>query len=204
MDSLSILNKKSHKGYGFSYEEEISLPSKESHARDIWGFYNGEEDLYNITPSDFFNYSQPEKLLQEEGKEKHYSILHIQAAVLKKVNFGNKRERAYIYEQQEFQNIDPEISSHFTDRLKNSNFRPNHNPFLFGGLRLSEIIDTYPTDKIYKDFIYGPDGAESGKLIISHYNHDHHGFGHKTSGNHSVKYEKVRVKTGKVFRGTKF
>lgn len=204
LDSLSITNNGKQKGYGFSYEQSIQLPSKESHARDIWGFYNGEEDLYNITPSDFFNYSQPEKLLQEEGKARHYSLPHIQAGILNKIDYGNQRVREYIYEQQEFQNIDAEISDYLTEKLKNSNFSHDHKPFLFGGLRLKEIHDTYPTEKMYKEFNYKPDGQETGKLIISHYNHDHHGFGHKTSGNHSVKYEKVRVKTGKIFRGTKF
>lgn len=204
LDSLSITNNNKQKGYGFAYEQDIQLPSKESHARDLWGFYNGEEDLYNITPSDYFNYSQPEKLLQEDGKSKHYSLQHIQAGILKKIDHGNKRVREFIYEQQEFQKVDDEISEYFTNKLKDSNFKHDHNPFLFGGLRLREILDSYPTEKMYKDFNYKPDGEETGKLIISHYNHDHHGYGHKTSGNHSVKYEKVRVKTGKVYRGTKF
>ncbi|MEO9803039.1 MAG: hypothetical protein ABJF04_07320 [Reichenbachiella sp.] len=204
LDSIAILNEGKQKGYKFDYEEEIPLPSKESHARDLWGFYNGEEDLYNITPSDFYNYSQPEKLLQEEGKSKHYSLEYIQAGILKKIDYGEGRTIEFAYDHQEFEEIDEEISSHFSDNMRNSNFSKHLNPFLFGGLRVKEIIDSYPTEKIYKDYNYKPDGKETGRLIIAHYSHDHHGYGHKTSGNHGVKYSKVRIKTGKLFRGKKF
>lgn len=204
LDSLHTQNGEKSKGYKFTYEQDIMLPSKESHARDLWGFYNGEEDLYNITPSDFYNYSQPEKLLQEEGKSKHYSLEYIQAGILKKIDYGNGRTISYAYDHQEFEEIDEEISNHFSENMKESNFKQHLNPYLFGGLRIKEVIDTYPTEQIYKDFNYKPDGKETGKLIISHYSHDHDGYGHKTSGNHGVKYKKVRVKTGKLFRGKKF
>lgn len=203
LDSISIQDK-NQKGYRFAYEDEIELPSKESHARDLWGYYNGEEDRYNITPSDFFNYSQPEKMLQEEGKSKHYSLDFIQAGMLKKIDHGEGRTRAFAYDHQEFEEIDPEISSHFSSGMTESNFTHHLNPYLFGGLRIKEIIDTYPTENIYTDFDYKPNGKETGKLIIAHYNHDHHGYGHKTSGNHGVKYNKVKVITGKLFRGKKF
>jgi hypothetical protein len=204
LDSLVTKNGEKDKTYGFTYEEEISLPSKESHARDLWGYYNGEEDQYNITPSDFFNYSQPEKLLQEEGKTKHYSLEYIQAAILKKVDYGNGRTREFAYDHQEFNDVDEEISGHFTSKMKGSNFNHHLHPFIFGGLRIKEIIDSFPTEKIYKDFVYSVDGNDTGNLIITHYNHGHHGYGHKTSGNHSVKYKKVKIRTGKLFRGTKF
>lgn len=204
LDSIDILNEGKQKGYKFSYEEEIPLPSKESHARDLWGFYNGEEDLYNITPSDYYNYSQPEKLLQEEGKSKHYSLEYIQAGILKKIDHGNGRTIEFTYDHQEFEEIDEEISSHFSDNMHDSNFTKHLNPFLFGGLRVKEIVDSYPSEKIYKDFNYKPEGKETGRLIIAHYSHEHHGYGHKTSGNHGVKYSKVKIKTGKLFRGKKF
>ncbi|SMD31984.1 hypothetical protein SAMN04488029_0322 [Reichenbachiella faecimaris] len=204
LDSLNTQNRTQSKGYKFSYEEDAMLPSKESHARDLWGYYNGEEDLYNITPSDFYNYSQPEKLLQEEGKSKHYSLEYLQAGILKKVDYGNSRTIEFAYDHQEFEEIDDEISSHFSENMKDSNFKEHLNPYLFGGLRIKEIIDTYPTEQIYKDFSYKIEGKETGKLIISHYSHDHNGYGHKTSGNHGVKYSKVRIKTGKLFRGKKF
>lgn len=204
LDSLHTQNGEKSKGYKFLYEDETMLPSKESHARDLWGYYNGEEDMYNITPSDFYNYSQPEKLLQEEGKSKHYSLEYLQAGILKKIDYGNGRTIEYAYDHQEFEEIDEEISSHFSSKMKESNFNEHINPYLFGGLRIKEVIDTYPKEQIYKDFNYKPDGKETGKLIISHYSHDHDGYGHKTSGNHGVKYGKVRVKTGKLFRGKKF
>lgn len=204
LDSLSISEKTRQKGYKFTYEDEIDLPSKESHARDLWGYYNGEEDRYNITPSDFFNYSQPEKLLQEEGKSKHYSLEYLQAGILKHIDYGKGRTRSFAYDHQEFEEIDEEISNHFSTSMVESNFRHHLNPFLFGGLRIKELIDAYPTEKIYTDFDYRPEGKESGRLIIAHYNHDHHGYGHKTSGNHGVRYGKIKVKTGKLFRGKKF
>ncbi|MEO9967214.1 MAG: hypothetical protein ABJF11_15555 [Reichenbachiella sp.] len=204
LDSLQIIEPKKQKAYRFYYEEEVILPSRESHARDLWGYYNGEEDLYNITPSDYYNYSQPEKLLQEEGKSRHYSLNYIKAGILKKIDHGQGRTIEYIYDHQEFEEIDEEISSHFSKNMEGSNFREHLNPFLFGGLRIKEIIDSYPSEKIYKEYNYKPDGKETGKLIITHYNHDHHGYGHKTSGNHGVKYQRIKIKTGKLFRGKKF
>ena len=77
--------------------------------------------------------------------------------------------------------------------MQGSNFKKHHNPFIFGGLRVDKIIESSGTEKVVKSFDYTQDGEESGELIISHYNHDHHGFGHKTSGNHTVKYNSVRV-----------
>lgn len=204
LDSIKTSNNTKEKTFRFSYEEDIPLPSKESHARDLWGYYNGEEDLYNITPSDFYNYSQPEKLLQEEGKTRHYSLDHIKSGILKKVDYDGKKSKEYVYDHQEFEEIDEEISSHFSNSMKNSNFSHHINPFIFGGLRIQEIIDSFPSEQIYKEFNYRPAGKETGKLIITHYSHDHHGYGHKTSGNHSVKYNKMKIKTGKLFRGKKF
>lgn len=179
----------------FDYLSEPGLPSKESHARDLWGYYNGEEDIHNITPSDFFNYSQPEKVLQDEREARHYSLDHIKAGILKSIDFNNQKNLEFVYDHQEFYTINEEIAGHFSKKMQGSNFKKHHNPFIFGGLRVDKIIETSETEKVVKSFDYTQDGEESGELIISHYNHDHHGFGHKTSGNHTVKYNSVRVNT---------
>lgn len=197
LDRLVTQYEEDEKVYSFGYEESIALPSKESHARDLWGYYNGEEDIHNITPSDFYNYSQPEKVLQEESKTKHYSLDYIKAGILKSIDYNHEKSVEFFYDHQEFENVDDEISSHFTANMKNSNFSHHMNPFIFGGLRVQKIIERSPSEKITKEFNYKPDGTETGKLIITHYNHDHHGFGHKTSGNHTVKYDNVDIKTEK-------
>ena len=188
----------------FGYQLKYGLPSKESHARDLWGFYNGEEDLYNITPSDYFNYSQPEKLLQEEGRSKHYSLDHISEGILNEISYSGGKTVRYTYDHQEFFQIDKEISDHFSKSMSETNLTQALHPFLFGGLRIKEIIEKYPSEEIYKDHDYTMNGKEDGKLIISHYSHAHHGFGHKTSGNHCVKYDKVNIKSGKMLNGKKF
>ncbi|UXP31733.1 hypothetical protein N6H18_15395 [Reichenbachiella agarivorans] len=189
---------------GFSYVEKFGLPSKESQARDLWGYYNGEETLHNVTPSDYFNYSQPEKALQEEGKTKHYSLPHIKEGVIAQIDFGGGKTTTYDFDHQEFFDINTEISSHFSGNMAASNFKSHIKPYIFGGLRIKEIIESFPKEKIYKDYIYKINGKESGELIITPYSHEHHGFGHKTSGNHCVKYPTVKIKTGKLFNGHKF
>lgn len=204
LDSLIITKGDKTQRMGFGYIENLGLPSKESHARDLWGYYNGEETMHNITPSDFFNYSQPEKMLQEEGKAQHYSLEHIKEGTLNKIDFDNGKTRTYAYDHQEFFNIDSEISSHFEAGMQESNFKSHIKPFIFGGLRVSEIIESYPKEKIYKDFIYKQQGKEMGELKITHYSHSHDGYGHKTSGNHCIKYGKVKIKSGKLFNGHKF
>ncbi|WP_109829871.1 hypothetical protein [Reichenbachiella versicolor] len=204
LDGLSITTGSKTRTMDFGYQEKFGLASKESHARDLWGFYNGEEDLYNITPSDYFNYSQPEKMLQEEGRSKHYSLDHIMEGVLNKVSYAGGKEVSYLYDHQEFFHIDEEISSHFEKNMAESNLDHALNPFLFGGLRIKEIQEKYPDETIYKEFDYTMDGREDGKLIITHYSHSHHGYGHKTSGNHCVKYQKVSIKSGKMHNGQKF
>ena len=190
------MNENKENTYKFYYEKDIALPSKESHARDLWGYYNGEEEFYNITPSDFFNYSQPEKLLQEEGKTKHYSLAHLQAGILRKIDYGNGKTESFVYDHQEFETVDQEISDHFTQKMKDSNLSHHIKPFIFGGLRIKEMVTKQPNETIIKKFDYTQDGKETGELIITNYNHDHSGYGHKTSGNHSVKYKSVKVGQG--------
>lgn len=195
LDSMVTSGDNSKNTVRFGYVREPGLPSKESHARDLWGYHNGEEDIHNITPSDFFNYSQPEKVLQDEREAKHYSLDHIKGGVLNKINFDSQKTLEFVYDHQEFYSISDEISGHFSNKMKDSNFQQHHNPYIFGGLRVDKIIETNGSDQVIKSFDYTQDGNESGELVISHYNHNHHGFGHKTSGNHTVKYGSVRVTT---------
>lgn len=205
LDSLVTTNQKGQrKSDKFSYHQKYNLPSKESHARDLWGYYNGEEDIHNITPSDYYNYSQPEKTLQEDGRAKHYSIDHVKEAVLEKIEFGNGVVKTYTYGHQEFTDISDEIKQHFDDRMKQTNFSHILHPFISGGLRVEEINEKYPHDEIYKEYKYVLNSKESGVLNITHYSHDHSGYGHRTSGNHNVIYKKVYIKTGKIFNGVKF
>lgn len=205
LDSLTTTN---HKGIvktdKFHYHQQFDLPSKESHARDLWGYYNGEEDIHNITPSDYFNYSQPEKTLQEDGRAKHYSIDHVKEAVIEKIEFGNGVVKTYTYGHQEFTDASDEIKSHFNGKMKDTNFSHVLHPFISGGLRIEEIVEKYPNDIIYKEYQYKLNGKESGVLNITHYSHDHSGYGHRTSGNHNVLYKKVHIKSGKIFKGVRF
>ena len=197
LDSMVTTGNSTRSAVRFSYLESPGLPSKESHARDLWGYHNGEEDIHNITPSDYFNYSQPEKVLQDERDAKHYSLDHIKGGVLNKISFDNQKSLEFVYDHQEFYTINEEISGHFSQKMQGSNFSQHHNPFIFGGLRVDKIIETNENTNtsVTKSFDYTQNGEESGELIISHYNHDHHGFGHKTSGNHTVKYKSVKVYT---------
>ncbi|MCV9385801.1 hypothetical protein [Reichenbachiella ulvae] len=204
LDSLLLTKSDKLKKMGFDYVENFGLPSKESHARDLWGYYNGEEDVNNVTPSDFFNYSQPEKLLQEEGKTKHYSLEHIQEGVISKIDFGGGKTRTYKFDHQAFFTVSNEISDYFTEKMKESNFSSHIKPYVFGGLRVKETVESYPKEKIYKDYFYQIDGKEIGELEITHYNHAHDGLDHRSSGNHSVKYPQIKIKTGKLFNGHKF
>lgn len=182
----------------FYYNERVSLPSKESHARDLWGYYNGEEDFYNITPSDFFNYSQPEKLLQEEGRTKHYSLEHIMAGTLVQIDHGHGLIQKFEYDHQEFMTINSEIASYFDDKMKGTNFNHAHQPYISGGLRIAKITELYPQDTVYKQYSYLQNNIESGVLSITGYNHAHRSLGHRTSGNHHVQYDNVNVKLIKV------
>ncbi len=204
LDSMKIITPTRTKSMVFEYHQLHGLPSKESHARDLWGYYNGEEDPKNITPSDYYNYSQPEKLLQEVSKSKHYSLSHIKEGVLNKIRYDGGRTTEYFYDHQEFNTVSDEIASHFGERMKDSNFSHHMEPFLSGGLRIKEIREHFPKKDLYKDFIYTVNKVEGGQLIISHYSHDHHGYGHHTSGNHTIKYEKVKIKAGVLFNGRKF
>ncbi|MFY0625685.1 MAG: hypothetical protein JXR07_05295 [Reichenbachiella sp.] len=204
LDSMVTTSRGGIKSIGFSYNDILGLPSKESHARDLWGFYNGDEDINNITPSDFYNYSQPEKMLLEEGKTRHYSLKHIQEGVLNKITYNGGRVTEYFYDHQAFFNIDKEISTHFNEKMKDSNFSHHLKPYIFGGLRIKEIREHFPKKDLYKDFKYQHNRQEVGRLILSNYSHDHHGYGHKTSGNHTVKYDQVEVKSGVLFNGRKF
>ena len=203
LDSMTIETSKRREML-FEYQETTGMPSKESHARDQWGFFNGEEDAHNITPSDFYNYSQPEKLFQEDGKVKHYSLDNIQEGVLNKITYVGGRVTEFYYDHQEFNTVSEEILSHFTDKMKESNFSHHIKPFLFGGLRIKSIIEHYPRKDLYQDFYYTINKVEGGQLTISHYSHDHHGYGYKTSGNHTVRYDNVSIKSGVLFNGRKF
>jgi hypothetical protein len=194
LDKIAKTNKEGVKSEdSFSYIENYGLPSKTSHARDVWGYYNGEEDLYNITPSDYYNYSQPEKLLQPEGRTKHYSLNHLQEGMLNRIQYSNGKILEYSYDHQEFTKINDEISSHFEKNMKNSNFSNETDPFISGGLRIKEISETFNNEKKVRSFEYKKDGKETGTLIITNYDHDHNGYGHKTSGNHNVLYHDVAV-----------
>ena len=205
LDSLVTTNQKGEvKTDKFYYHQKYNLPSKESHARDLWGYYNGEEDIHNITPSDYFNYSQPEKTFLEDGRAKHYSIDHVKEGVLEKIEYGNGAVFKYQYGHQEFTNVSDEIKKHFEGKMKDTNFNHLLHPFISGGLRVEEINEKYPSDEIYKEYQYLLNNVESGVLNITHYNHDHTGYGHRTSGNHNVIYKNVFIKTGKVFKGVKF
>lgn len=192
------------KSQAFEYVNKYGLPSKESHARDLWGFYNGEENFNNITPSDYFNYSQPEKLLMEEGKTKHYSLDHIMEGVLKKITYNGGKTTEYFYDHQEFNTVSTEISSHFGEKMEGTNFDHHVKPFLFGGLRIKEIREHYPKKDLYKDFNYLQNKVEMGQLQITPYSHGHNGYGHHTSGNHTVHYERVNIKSGVLYNGHKF
>ena len=188
----------------FYYHQKYNLPSKESHARDIWGYFNGEDNLYNIVPSDYYNYSQPEKTFEEEGRTRHYSLDYVKEGVLEKIEYGNGFVREYKYGHQEFNFVNKEIIDHIEDNLKDSNLGGSHKPFISGGLRIESIIDTYPREVVYKDYNYKLNNVENGELSIVPYSHVYDNFMHKTSGNHSVIYKKVKVKRGKIFNGVKF
>lgn len=205
LDSLVSIGKDEKREVSkFEYFEKDGLPSKESYGRDLWGYANGEEDARNITPSDFFNYSQPEKILQQDGRTKHYDLEKVKEGVMTKIEYGNGVIKTFKYGHQEFTKIDEEITSHFDQKVAQSNFKHTRRPFIFGGLRLVEVIEKYPTDEIYKEYDYRINRVESGVLKITHYSHDHHGYGHRTSGNHNVVYKKVYIKSGKIFNGHRF
>lgn len=188
----------------FYYHDQYNLPSKESHARDLWGYFNGEEDLYNIVPSDYFNYSQPEKTFEEEGRTRHYSLEHVKEGVLEKIEYGNGFTKTFKYGHQEFNYVNDDIKSHIDSNLKNSNLSSTHDPFISGGLRIEEIIEKYPTDVVYREYNYTTNKIENGELTIVPYSHEYDGYDHKASGNHAVIYKNVKVKYGKIFNGKKF
>lgn len=177
----------------FSYIEKFGLPSKESHARDLWGYYNGEENIHNMTPSDYFNYSQPEKMFQEEGREKHYSLKYAKEGILKMITYDDGSTKEFLYNHQEFTAISVEISDHFDNNMESSNFTHTASPYIAGGLRVQKIIERNLGVEIFKEFDYRRGNKESGVLSIIHYDHDHNGFGHRTSGNHNVIYNIVNV-----------
>ena len=109
------------------------------------------------------------------------------------------RKVTYTFDHQEFYHIDDEISSHFQKNMNESNLEDHDlTPFLFGGLRVKEIKEDFQGDTTFTKFDYTIDGKEDGKLVITHYSHAHHGYGHKTSGNHCVRYENVNVTKEKV------
>lgn len=202
LDSLTISGKE--KPYKFYYREKYGLPSKEGHARDLWGYYNGEEDPHNITPSDFFNYNQPENVFQKKNQTRHYSFEHALEGILeKKITPGGGIEE-YIYDPQEYTAISHDIDIYYDKKTIDSNFSHNTDPFIAGGFRLKDIVYHYPVDKIYKEFVYVKADGSEGTLSVTPFSHAHNSYGHKTSGNHHVVYDKVEMKTGKVYKGQRF
>ncbi len=191
--------------FSFTYMENHQLPSKESHARDLWGYYNGEEDIRNITPSDYFNYNQPERLLEVKGRNKHFSEEYEMTGLLMKIGYPTRRTVEYVYESHDYHKISNQISDYYGGKMGDSNFSHTTDPFVSGGLRIKRLKETFPGDELVRDFVYlGDDGITSGELAITPFNHDHESFGHKTSGNHYVKDNEVRVKSGKIHDGEEF
>lgn len=202
LDSVSVSNKKG--AYKFSYQEEFGLPSKESHSRDLWGYFNGEEDPHNITPSDFFNYNQQENVFQKKNQTRHYSLKHaMEGMLVKKISPAGGIEE-YIYDSQEYTAISHDIDTYYDEKMIKTNFDHNVDPFIAGGLRLKDIVYHYPVDKIYKEFVYVKKDGSEGILSVTPFSHSHNNYGHKTSGNHHVVYDKVEMKTGKVYKGQRF
>lgn len=191
--------------FTFSYIEDHPLPSKESHSRDLWGYYNGEEDIHNITPSDFFNYNQPERLLEVKGRAKHFSQEFEMSGLLQKISYPTKRSVEYEYESHDYHAVSNKITSFYGSKMGDGNFSHTVEPFVSGGLRIKRIKEIFPGDELIKDYVYtNPDGVTSGELTITPFNHDHESYGHKSSGNHYIRYSHVEVKSGKIHKGEEF
>ena len=205
LDSLSFWERGKQKPpYKFSYREKYGLPSKESHARDLWGFYNGEEDFHNITPSDFFNYNQPENIFQHKNREKHYSSEHVQEGILEEIVSPFGRIESYLYESQEYTSMSHEIDKYYDSKMVESNFAHNTDPYTSGGLRIKEVVFIYPSDKVYREYNYVTKEGTEGFLSTTPFSHAHDIIGHKSAGNHHVWYDFVGLKSGKIHKGARF
>ena len=191
--------------FKFEYIERNPLPSKESHARDLWGFYNGEEDIRNIIPSDYFNYNQPERLLEVKGRARHFSEEFEMSGLIKKIHYPTRRAVEFEYESHDYHAVTDNITSFYGDKMSDGNFNHTSDPFVSGGLRIKRLKETFPSDELIKDFVYtNANGVTSGELAITPFNHDHESYGHKSSGNHYIRYSHVEVKSGKVHDGEEF
>ena len=205
LDSLSFWERgKVKPAYEFTYREKYGLPSKESHARDLWGFFNGEEDYHNITPSDYYNYNQPENVFQHKNREKHYSIDHVKEGILSEIVSPFGRIETYVFEAQEYTAMSHGIDKYYDSKMVQTNFDHNTDPFTSGGLRIKEMVWVYPSDQIYREYNYITKEGSEGMLSATPFSHEHDIIGHKTAGNHHVWYDYVGIKSGKVHKGARF
>ncbi len=190
--------------YKFDYFQEFPMPSKESHARDFWGYHNGEEDIHNIVPSDFFNYNMPERLFESDHQH-HYSQAHVKEGILISIEYPEGFTQSFEYEPHEYSDVSEEIVENFegegdaevTDKHKKSN-----DAFLSGGLRVTRIVNALPTDKLYTEYQYKTKGGNVlGILSVTPFSHEaEEVIGHKPAGNHYVLYEDVKIFSGKIFK----
>lgn len=122
--------------YIFEYNQDITLPSKTSNARDYWGYYNGQDTNKTLLPSlkklkrfqSTFPYNNINfKGYQDDGGLKDGvftafanrgpSSEHIQAGMLRKVIYPTKGYSEYQFEPHTFSNYIYE-SAHATNEIK--------------------------------------------------------------------------------------
>ena len=127
------------------------------------------------------------------------------AGILNQISYPTKRTVKYEYESHDYHAVSNKITSFYGGKMADGNFSHTVDPFVSGGLRVKRITETFPSDQLIKDFIYtNADGLTSGELAITPFNHDHESYGHKSSGNHYIRYKHVEVKSGKILDGQEY
>ncbi|HLN95376.1 MAG TPA: hypothetical protein VK183_07045 [Flavobacterium sp.] len=103
----------SKRAYTFQYNDEVSLPAKNSFSRDFWGYYNGVANASLLPDLDFFEYTQQ---IVDQNNEPIFSYNpsfkadrypnnnFAKAGMLKKVTYPTGGYTEYYFEPHTYEN----------------------------------------------------------------------------------------------------
>ena len=107
--------------YTFTYNESISLPSRDSYAIDHWGFYNGATSNSELLPfyengdgviQHLYDYASQDGTLL--GSNRAASESHAQAGILEKITYPTGGSAEFEYELHKFTSIPTNFESDYS------------------------------------------------------------------------------------------
>ncbi len=91
-----VRDNNTNKKYDFIYDENTNLPNRLSHAKDHWGFYNGNVSNATAVPETAFGNAV------FDGANRNPSANHTQAHILKKIIYPTRGYSEFEYEQNQY------------------------------------------------------------------------------------------------------